>query len=133
VPDDRRKTRQHVFDPVVELGAQQVLTLFGLLDRKQQDGRTNRLPRLERQQDDEDDHHRECHERGDAFDDLAPRRRLAQALARPITIPFHEDNQTVIKERFYLDKVDRNTLYDEVAVIDHAMTRPCTKVQKAVR
>ena len=48
-------------------------------------------------------------------------------------IPFHEDNQTVIKERFYLDKADRNTLYDEITVIDHAMTRPYTKVQKAVR
>src|SRR6266480_1217303 len=48
-------------------------------------------------------------------------------------IPFHEDNQTVIKERFYLDKADRNTLYDEITVIDHAMTRPYTKIQKAVR
>jgi hypothetical protein len=38
-------------------------------------------------------------------------------------IPFHEDNQTVIKERFYLDKLDRNMLYDEITVIDHAMTR----------
>jgi hypothetical protein len=25
-------------------------------------------------------------------------------------LPFHEDNQTIIKERFYLDKADRNTL-----------------------
>ena len=41
-------------------------------------------------------------------------------------IPFHEDNQTVIKERFYLDKADRNTLYDEITVIDHALTRPFT-------
>jgi hypothetical protein len=48
-------------------------------------------------------------------------------------IPFHEDNETVIKERFYLDKADRNTLYDEITVIDHAMTRPYTKIQKAVR
>ena len=48
-------------------------------------------------------------------------------------IPFHEDNQTVIKERFYLDKADRNTLYDEITVIDHAMTRPYTKLQKIVR
>ena len=41
-------------------------------------------------------------------------------------IPFHEDNQTVIKERFYLDKADRNTLYDAITVIDHALTRPYT-------
>src|SRR5258708_5752510 len=49
------------------------------------------------------------------------------------SIPVHEDNQTVIQEPFYLDKADRNTLYDEITVIDHAMTRPYTKVQKAVR
>jgi len=48
-------------------------------------------------------------------------------------IPFHEDNQTVIKERFYLDKADPNTLYDEITVIDNAMTRPYTKIQKVVR
>ena len=48
-------------------------------------------------------------------------------------LPFHEDNQTIIRERFYLDKNDRNTMYDEITVIDHAMTRPYTKVQKAVR
>jgi hypothetical protein len=48
-------------------------------------------------------------------------------------IPFHEDNQTVIKERFYLDKADRNTIYDEITVIDGALTRPYGKIQKAVR
>jgi hypothetical protein len=48
-------------------------------------------------------------------------------------IPFHEDNETVIKERFYLDKADRNTLYDEITVIDHALTRPYVKLQKAYR
>jgi hypothetical protein len=48
-------------------------------------------------------------------------------------IPFHADDQTVVKERFYLDKADRNTLYDEITVIDDALTRPYTKLQKAVR
>ena len=48
-------------------------------------------------------------------------------------VPFHDDNQTVIKERFYLDKADRNTLYDDIVVIDHAMTRPYGKLQKVVR
>jgi hypothetical protein len=48
-------------------------------------------------------------------------------------IPFHEDNQTIIRERFYLDKADRNALYDQITVIDSALTRPYTKVQKAVR
>jgi hypothetical protein len=48
-------------------------------------------------------------------------------------IPFHEDNQTVVKERFYLDKADKNTIYDDILVIDHALTRPYGKLQKAVR
>jgi hypothetical protein len=48
-------------------------------------------------------------------------------------VPFHEDNQTVLKERFYLDKADRNTLYDDITVYDHALTRPWGKLQKAIR
>jgi hypothetical protein len=48
-------------------------------------------------------------------------------------IPFHSDNQAVIKERIYLDKADPNTLYDEITVIDHALTRPYSKKQKATR
>jgi hypothetical protein len=48
-------------------------------------------------------------------------------------LPFHSDNQTIIKERIYLDKADHNTLYDEITVIDHAMTRPYSKIQKATR
>lgn len=48
-------------------------------------------------------------------------------------MPFHDDNETIIKERFFLDKGDRNTLYDEITVFDHALTKPYVKVQKAVR
>ena len=48
-------------------------------------------------------------------------------------VPFHSDGQTVIKERICLDKADRNTLYDEITVIDHALTRPYTKKQMAKR
>ena len=48
-------------------------------------------------------------------------------------LPFHRDNQTVIKERFYLDKTDPNTMYDAITVIDHAMTRPYSIVKKAIR
>ena len=48
-------------------------------------------------------------------------------------LPFHSDGQTIIKERIYLDKADRNTLYDEITVIDNALTRPWGKVQKVVR
>jgi hypothetical protein len=46
-------------------------------------------------------------------------------------VPFHSDGQAIIKERIYLDKADRNTLYDEITVIDHALTRPYSKTQKA--
>ena len=47
-------------------------------------------------------------------------------------LPLHRDNQTVIKERFYIDKSDQNVLHDEVTVIDNALTRPWT-VTKSYR
>ena len=48
-------------------------------------------------------------------------------------LPFHSDGQAVIKERIHLDKADPNTLIDEITVIDHALTRPYVKIQKATR
>ena len=48
-------------------------------------------------------------------------------------IPFHSNGQTVIKERIYLDKADRNVLWDQITVIDDALTRPWVKLQKATR
>ena len=48
-------------------------------------------------------------------------------------LPLHRDNQTVIKERIYLDKADANTLYDDITVIDHALTRPWTITKKYLR
>jgi hypothetical protein len=41
-------------------------------------------------------------------------------------IPLHRDNQSVFKERIYLDRDDRNILHDVFTVIDHALTRPWT-------
>ena len=41
-------------------------------------------------------------------------------------IPLHSDNQSVIRERLYLDKADRNLLHEEMTVIDHALTHPWT-------
>jgi hypothetical protein len=38
----------------------------------------------------------------------------------------HADNQTVVKERIYIDKNDLNIAHDEVTVIDNALTRPWT-------
>jgi hypothetical protein len=41
-------------------------------------------------------------------------------------LPLHHDNQSVFKERIYLDKADPNILHDEITVLDHALTRPWT-------
>jgi hypothetical protein len=41
-------------------------------------------------------------------------------------IPFHEDNQTIVKERIYLDKTNPDVLVNEVTTIDHALTQPWT-------
>jgi hypothetical protein len=41
-------------------------------------------------------------------------------------IPLHHDNETVVKERIYVDKADANVAHDEVTVYDHALTRPWT-------
>jgi hypothetical protein len=41
-------------------------------------------------------------------------------------IPLHRDNQSIIKERLYLDSTDRNVLHNEITVVDHALTRPWT-------
>ena len=42
----------------------------------------------------------------------------------------HRDNQSVIRERIYLDKADPNTLVDEITTIDNALTRPWTVTKK---
>ena len=39
-------------------------------------------------------------------------------------IPFHADGGTIIREKLHLDKANANTLYDEITVIDDALTRP---------
>jgi hypothetical protein len=47
-------------------------------------------------------------------------------------IPLHRDNQTIVRERIYTAKDDRDLIFDEVTTIDHALTRPWT-VLKAYR
>jgi hypothetical protein len=44
-------------------------------------------------------------------------------------IPLHEDDQTVVKERIFLDKADHNLLRNEITIIDNALTRPWTVTQ----
>jgi hypothetical protein len=41
-------------------------------------------------------------------------------------LPLHKDNETVVRERIYLDKSDPNLLHNEITTIDHALTRPWT-------
>ncbi len=47
-------------------------------------------------------------------------------------IPLHKDNKTVIEERIYLDKVDKDLLHNEMTVTDNALTRPWA-VKKSYR
>jgi hypothetical protein len=44
-------------------------------------------------------------------------------------LPLHADNQTIVKERIYLDKTNPGLLHDEMTTIDHALTRPWTVTQ----
>ena len=48
-------------------------------------------------------------------------------------LPLAFDNQSIFKERIYLDKADPNILHDEITVIDHALTRPWTVDKRYVR
>jgi hypothetical protein len=41
-------------------------------------------------------------------------------------LPLHTDEQSIIKERMYLDKADKNLMHNQITVIDHALTRPWT-------
>jgi hypothetical protein len=42
----------------------------------------------------------------------------------PSGMPTHADNQSIIKERFFLDKANPAVLHDEITLVDHAYTRP---------
>jgi hypothetical protein len=44
----------------------------------------------------------------------------------PSGIPLHKDNQTIVKERIFLNAADADVLRDEITTIDHALTRPWT-------
>ena len=48
-------------------------------------------------------------------------------------LPLHHDNQSIFKERIYLDKANSNVLHNEITVIDHALTRPWTVDKQYLR
>jgi len=48
-------------------------------------------------------------------------------------LPLHEDNETVVKEKLYLDPADPNILHDQMTVVDHALTRPWTVIKDYFR
>lgn len=48
-------------------------------------------------------------------------------------LPLHHDNQSIIKERIYLDTANPNMLHNEITVIDHALTHPWTVDKKYLR
>jgi len=56
--------------------------------------------------------------------DVETRDMKGPRIFEPTGIPLHEDNQTVVTERIFLDKSDSNVLRDEITTIDHALTRP---------
>jgi len=41
-------------------------------------------------------------------------------------LPLHSDNQTIVKEKIFIDKSDANIAHNEITVIDNALTRPWT-------
>ena len=48
-------------------------------------------------------------------------------------LPLHHDNESVFKERIYLDKNDKNLMRNEITVYDHALTRPWTVTRTYVK
>jgi hypothetical protein len=48
-------------------------------------------------------------------------------------LPLHTDDESVIIERIYRDKSEPDTLWDDITVYDHALSRPWMLNKKAVR
>jgi hypothetical protein len=48
-------------------------------------------------------------------------------------LPLHADNNTIVREKIYLDKSDPNVLWDEITTIDNALTGPWMVKKKFTR
>ena len=44
-------------------------------------------------------------------------------------LPFHADNESVFKERIYLDRNNPSLMHNEITTYDHALTRPWTAIK----
>jgi hypothetical protein len=51
----------------------------------------------------------------------------------PSGMSLASDNETIVKERLYLDSRDSNLLHNDLTVIDHSLTRPWTVAKKYAR
>ena len=51
----------------------------------------------------------------------------------PSGLPVHKDGETVVKERFTLDKNNPDILRDEITTFDHSLTRPWMVTKSFVR
>ena len=51
----------------------------------------------------------------------------------PSGLPVHKDGETVVKERFTLDKDNPDILHDQITVEDHALTHPWTVLKTMKR
>jgi hypothetical protein len=51
----------------------------------------------------------------------------------PSGLPLHVDNETIVKERIYLDKANKDVMHNEITVIDHAFTAPWTVMKTYLR
>jgi len=45
-------------------------------------------------------------------------------------LPLHFDNQSLFKERFYIDRNEPDVLHEDITVFDHALTRPWSVERK---
>jgi hypothetical protein len=48
-------------------------------------------------------------------------------------LPTHTDNQSIVRERIYLDAANPDVLHDQLTLIDHAYTRPWTVMKNYPR
>src|SRR5580700_10127236 len=48
-------------------------------------------------------------------------------------IPMHADNETVVKERIYLDPENKDVMHNDITTFDHALTKPWTVNKRYLR